>query len=181
MYGIKQSTTMPYNPHGNLICKEFSHTLLNLLQTLPKEQKLDWPSHVPSLVFANNAMVHSITGYQPYELMFGHKAPTICDAWLGLANYNDGHSGRKSSYINKQYEFITSANQHAPKYIKQMAKQSVARAGGKSLQIPVGNLVLLRDHPEGQNTIQDNYKSELFVHRDPNVYSIKPVSCKGVV
>ena len=66
-----------------------------------------------------------------------------------------------------------------------MAKQSAARAVGKPLQIPVGNLVLLRDHPEGWNKIQDNYKSELFVvesqHQDPNVYTIKPVSGKGVV
>ena len=45
--------------------------------------------------------------------------------------------------------------------------------------------MLLRDHPEGWNKIQDNYKSELFVmeaqHQDPNVYTIKPVSGKGVV
>ena len=81
--------------------------------------------------------------------MFGNKVPTVCDAWLGLANYDDGHSRGKSSYINKQYELITSANRHALQHIKQIAKQSVARAGVKPLQIPVGNLVLLRDHPEG--------------------------------
>ena len=66
-----------------------------------------------------------------------------------------------------------------------MAKQSVARAGGKPLQISAGNLMLLRDHPEGQNKIQGNFKSKLFVvesqHLDPNVYIIKPVSGKGVV
>ena len=37
-------------------------------------------------------MPHTTTSYQPYELMLGHKAPTICDAWLGLANYNDNFS-----------------------------------------------------------------------------------------
>ena len=62
------------------------------LKPLPKEQKSDWPSHVLSLVLAYNATPHSITGYQPYELMFGHKAPTICDAWLGVAKYDDRHS-----------------------------------------------------------------------------------------
>ena len=43
--------------------------------------------------------------------------------------------------------------------------------------------MLLHDHSEGQNKIQDNYKSKLFVmeskHRDPNVYNIKPLSGKG--
>ena len=46
----------------------------------------------------------------------------------------------------------------------------------QDLNIPLGNLVLLHDHLEGCNKIQDNYKSELFVveskHKDPNVYTI---------
>ena len=74
MYNIKQSMTMPYNLCGNSICKRFNHTLLGLLQSLLKEQKSCCPLHVPSLVFAYNAMPHSVTGYQPYELMFGQKS-----------------------------------------------------------------------------------------------------------
>ena len=57
------------------MCGRFNCTLLSLLQSLPKEQKSCWPLHIPSLVFTYNAMPHSITGYQPYKLMFGHKAP----------------------------------------------------------------------------------------------------------
>ena len=71
MYNVKQSMTMPYNPHENSICERFNCTLLGLLQSLPKEQKSCWPLHVPSLVFAYNAMPHRVTGYQPYEPMFG--------------------------------------------------------------------------------------------------------------
>ena len=176
MYVIKQSTTTPYNPCGNSICKQFNHTLLFLLKTLPKEKKSEQSSHVPSLVFTYNLMPHSISGYQPYELMFGCKALTIYDAWLGLANYDDGYSRNKSSYMNKQYELIMSANQHALKHIKHRAKQSAAWAGGKPLQ---------RDQPEGKNKIKDSYKSELFImksqHQDPNVYIIKPVRGNSVV
>ena len=156
MYDIKQSTTTPYNPSGNSICKRFNCTLLGLLQSLPKEQKGCWPLHVPSLVFAYNAMPHSVTSYQPYELMFGQKAPTICDAWLGLAQYNDQASSNKCAWLNEQHELLMSANRQALKHIKQSAKKSQIRTGGKSLQIPIGNLVLLRDHPEGRNKIQDN-------------------------
>ena len=47
----------------------------------------------------------------------------------------------------------------------------------------MGNLVLLCDHLEGQNKIQDHYKSKLYVveskHQDPNVYKIKPLCGKG--
>ena len=62
-------------------------------------------------------------------------------------------------------------NKHALKRIKQSVEKSVSQEGGKALHIPIGNLVLLHDHPEGQNNIQDNYKSKLFVveykHQDP--------------
>ena len=154
MYNIKQSMTMPYNPHGNSICKRFNCTLLGLLQSLPNEQKSCWPLHVPSLVFAYNAKPHSVTGYQPYELMFGQKAPTICDAWLGLAQYNDQSSANKCAWLNEQHELLMSVNRQALKHIKQSAKKSQIRTGGKSLQIPIWNLVLLRDPPEGCNKIK---------------------------
>ena len=41
MYNIKQSMTIPYNLHRNSICERFSHTLLGLLQTLLREQKVN--------------------------------------------------------------------------------------------------------------------------------------------
>ena len=88
LYGIEQSTTMSYNPCANAQCKWFKHTMIGLLTSLSKEQKDNWPLHLPSSVFAYNVMLHSTTGYQPYELMFGCKTPTICDAWLRLADYD---------------------------------------------------------------------------------------------
>ena len=89
MYRVEQSITMPYNLCGNAPTERLNCTLIGLLKSLPKEQKSNWPLHLPSLVFAYNATPHDATGYQPYELMFGHKAPTMCDSWLRLANYND--------------------------------------------------------------------------------------------
>ena len=89
LYSIEQSTTTPYNPCGNAYCERFNHTMIGLLTSLSKEQKDNWPLHLPSLVFAYNVMPHSTTGYQPYELMFGCKAPTICNVWLRLAEYDD--------------------------------------------------------------------------------------------
>ena len=80
MCRVEQSTTLPYNPCGNAPTERLNCTLIGLLKSLSKEQKSNWPLHLPSLVFAYNAMPHDTTGYQPYELMFGCKAPTICCA-----------------------------------------------------------------------------------------------------
>ena len=135
------------------------------------------------MVFAYNATPQSTIGYQPYELMFGCKALTICNAWLKLADYDDNYLQSKCEWVNQQHELILAAIRHALKRIKQSAEKSVSWARGKALEIPIGNLVLLHDHLEGQNKIQDNYKSKLFVveskHQDPNVYNIKPLLWVG--
>ena len=105
--------------------------------------------------------------------------------WLRLADYNGNYSQSKCEWVNQQHELILAMNRHALKRIKQSAEKLVSLAGGKTLKIPIGNLVLLFDHPEGQNKIQDNYKSKLFVvelkHQDPNVYNIRLLSGKGPV
>ena len=159
MYGVEQSTTMPYNLHGNAPMERLNCTLIGLLKSLSKVQKSNWLLHLPSLVFAHNAMPHDTTGYQPYELMFCHKAQTICNAWLGLANYNDNFLQSKCAWVNQQHELILAVNRQALKRIKTSAEKSVSWVGGKALKILVGDLVLLCDHPEGHNKIQDNYKN----------------------
>ena len=115
--------------------------------------------------------------------MFGHKAPTICNVWLRLADYDDNYSQSKCEWVNQQHELILAVNRHALKRIKQSAEKSVTWPGGKDLKIPIGNLVLLHDHPEGWNKIQDHYNSKLFVmelkHWEPNVYKIRPLCWKG--
>ena len=110
MYGVEQSFTSPYNPRGNAFCERFNRTLFGLLKTLKAEDKSDWPSHLPALVFAYNATPHSSTGYQPYELMFGCRAPAPCDNWLGLRNYDNDKSVTCIDFIDKQLEQLLSAN-----------------------------------------------------------------------
>ena len=157
MCGVEQSMTMPYNLHGNAPMKRLNCTSIGLLKSLSKEQKNNWPLHRPRLVFAYNAMLLDTTGYQPYKLMFGHKAPTVCNAWLGLGNYNDNFSQSKCDWVNQQQELILAVNRRALKRIKRSPEKSVSQAGEKALEIPIGNLVLLCDHLEGHNKIQDNY------------------------
>ena len=86
------------------------------------------------MVFAHNATLHSTTGFQPYELMFGQKAPVPCDAWLGLANYNDSKSISKSVWVDQHLEQIVGANKWALKHIKTSAKKSADYVDGKPLK-----------------------------------------------
>ena len=168
---------MPYNPCGNSQCEQFNCTLFGLMQTLTSEQKPNWPTYLPSLVFAYNATPHASTGIQPYELMFRCKAPMPCDNWLGLKNYKPDSFKSKTVWLNQQLNAMLHANKQALKLIKQSSKCNKDCTGSKSLHIPIGNHVLLHDHPEGRNKIQDQYKSDVYIvvghHSEPNVYYIQ--------
>ena len=174
MYGIRQSTTTPYNPHRNSQCEQFNQTPFGLLKSLNKEKNPNWPQHLPSLVFAYNVTPHSTTGFQPYELMFGHKAPMPCDAWLGLDQYQEGQPVGKAAWLGQQLDTLVSVNKRAIKSIQKTTLRNKLHAGGDELHIPIGNHVLLRDHPEGCNKFKDQYKSDVYIivdsHKEePNV------------
>ena len=131
MYGVERTMTSPYNPRGNSQCERFNRTMFGLLKPLTKEQKGDWPAHLPVLTFAYNATPHSTTGYQPYELMFGRRAPTPCDNWLGLRQYNDDKSISKVIWVDKQFEKIVKPIKERSKVFKQGQKSTKGRQGIK--------------------------------------------------
>ena len=182
MYGVEQSFTSLYNPSGNAFCECFNRMLFGLLKMLKAEEKADWPSHLPALVFAYNATPHASTGYQPYQLMFGHHAPAPCDNWLGLCAYNDNRSITRIDWVDQQLEQLLHAHKRTQKNIKTTNAKNRKAAGGKDLVILVGNLVLLRDHPEGHNKIQDNNKDQIYIvmghHDNRNTYFVKPLGSK---
>ena len=60
LYGVEQSTTTPYNPCGNAQCEQFNRTMIGLLTSLSKEQKDNWPLHLPSLVFMHTMPCHIV-------------------------------------------------------------------------------------------------------------------------
>ena len=148
MYGVEQSFTSPYNPHGNAFCERFNRMLFGLLKTLKAEEKADWPSHLPALVFTYNATPHASTGYQPYQLMFRHCALALCDNWLGLHEYNDDKSITQIDWVDQQLEQLLQANKRAEKNINASNAKNRKVVGGKDMLIPIENLMLLRDHLE---------------------------------
>ena len=60
--------------------------------------------------------------------------------------------------------------------------KTAKQQGVRDLIIPVGNLVLLRDHPKGRNKIQDNNKDQIYIvtghHDNRNAYFVKPLGSK---
>ena len=137
MYGVEQSFTSPYNPHGNTFCEHFNRMLFGLLKTLKSEEKADWPSYLPALVFTYNTTPHASTSYQPYQLMFGWRAPAPCDNWLGLCAYDDDKSITRIDLVDQQLEQLLQATKRAQKNIKATNAKNRKAAGGKDSVIPL--------------------------------------------
>ena len=75
------SNNPPPHHTTQTLCKTFKCTLQVLLRTfIGRAEK--WTLHLSILLFAYNAMSHSTSGFQPYEVVFGCKAPTVCNACL---------------------------------------------------------------------------------------------------
>ena len=91
------------------------------------------------------------------------KALTPCDNWLGLNNYKPDSFKSKTAWLNEQFNAMLYTNKQALKSIHKSTKRNKDHTGGKDLTIPVGNHMLLCDHPEGCNKIQDKYKSDVYV------------------
>ena len=96
---------------------------------------------------------------------------------LGLENYQPDSFKSKTVWLNHQLNAMLYVNKKALKLIQHSTRCNKNWTGGKSLHIPVGNHVLLHDHPEGRNKIQDQYESDIYVvvghHSEPNVYYIQ--------
>ena len=100
-----------------------------------------------------------------------------CDNWLGLDNYKPESFKSKTVWMNQQLYAMLHADKQALKLIKKSTQCNKDHTSIKELTIPIGNHVLLCDHLEGCNEIQDRYRSDIYVmvghHKDPNVYYIQ--------
>lgn len=70
--GIQKVRTTPYHPRGNPV-ERFNRTLLQMLGTLENKDKSNWREFVKPLVHIYNCTRNDVTGFTPYELMFGRQ------------------------------------------------------------------------------------------------------------
>lgn len=182
--GIQKIRTTPYHPRGNPV-ERFNRTLLDMLGTLEEKDKSRWRDFVKPLVHAYNCTKHDVTGFTPYELMFGRQPRLPVDLAFGLP-YQDTPQISHSEYVKhlKSHleESYSLASQRALKSAERNKYRFDKLVTNSSLE--VNDRVLVRNvRLRGKHKLADKWESEVYVvikrAGDLPVYTVRPETREG--
>ena len=71
LIGIQKVRTSPYHTQTNRQVEQVHQMPMHMVGKLSKDQKADWPKHLPEAVHTYNSMSLPITGYTSHHSMFG--------------------------------------------------------------------------------------------------------------
>lgn len=177
--GIKKTRTTPYHPRGNPV-ERFNRTLLSMLGTLGPEQKQRWKEYVKPLVHAYNCTRNEVTGYTPYELMFGRSPRLPVDLAFGLPA-GDKPSPSHSKYVqilrSRLEESYQVTSKNAAKSTERNKTRFDRRVRPSALE--EGDRVLVRNvRLRGKHKPEDKWERDIYVvikHAgDLLVYTVRP-------
>uniref|UniRef100_A0A3B3I4L9 Gypsy retrotransposon integrase-like protein 1 n=1 Tax=Oryzias latipes TaxID=8090 RepID=A0A3B3I4L9_ORYLA len=184
MTGIKKSRTTPYHPRGNPV-ERFNRTLLNMLGTLDNEQKVKWKEHVKPLVHAYNCTRNDVTGYTPYELLFGRLPRLPVDLAFGLP-IKEPPTVAHTDYVKNLKARLEESYKLASKNAWRSADKNKSSFDKyvKPASLQVGDRVLVRNVKiRGKHKLADRWEHDVYVvvsrAGDLPVYVVQPESGGG--
>ena len=184
--GIGHCRTTPYHPQGNGQVERFNRTLLDMLRTLPENEKSRWKDHVSKVVHAYNCTRNDTTGFSPFYLLFGPHPRLPID----LISQTQTPSTKQEypQYVKHWRAAMEEAYSMAQDKIKEKgikAKRSYDRWVRSSVLEP-GDRVLVRNFNErgGPGKLRSFWENDIYVvvnRKGPEspVYETKRENGKG--
>ncbi|XP_055362214.1 retrovirus-related Pol polyprotein from transposon 412 [Betta splendens] len=119
--GTHKVRTSPYHPRGNPV-ERYNRTLLSMLGTLEDKNKTKWREYVKPLTHAYNCTRNDVTGFSPYELMFGRQPRLPIDIAFGLP-VKAKESSSHSQYVRNLKFHLEESYQTAIKKLLQDSRE----------------------------------------------------------
>ena len=117
--GVSDCRTTPYHPQGNGQVERFNRTLLDMLRTLPENEKSRWKDRVDKVVHAYNCTRSDTTGFSPFFLLFGRHPRLPID--LIFQTTTPPTKSDYPQYVKKWRKAMQEANQLAEKRTNERA------------------------------------------------------------
>lgn len=182
--GIRKVRTSPYHPRGNPV-ERFNRTLLGMLGTLQVKEKTRWREHVKPLTHAYNCTRNDVTGFSPYELMFGCQPRLPIDIAFGLP-VKDNSSTSHSQYVKSLKSHLKESYQLALESSKKVADKNKKRfdARVREATLETGDRVLVRNlRLRSKHKLADRWEPTVYVVQkragDLPVYTVCPEGQDG--
>ncbi|XP_042254131.1 uncharacterized protein LOC121887433 [Thunnus maccoyii] len=182
--GIQKVRTTPYHPRGNPV-ERFNRTLLDMLGTLQNQEKSRWRDFVKPLVHAYNCTRNDVTGFTPYELMFGRQPRLPVDLAFGLPVCGSQHTSH-SEYVQNLKSRLEESYKIAMDNAAKTAHKNKTRFDRRvtASDLEAGDRVLIRNvRIRGKHKISDKWESivHVVVSRAGTlpVYTVKPENKDG--
>ena len=110
--------------------------MINMLKTLPEDQKKHWNNHLGSLTFAYNSTVHKSTGYSPFYLLFGRESRLPIDTIMPLEPKKTTRKGW-DKFVKNWKESLRQAYQIANQNVEKAAASNKKGTMGKLSRWPL--------------------------------------------
>uniref|UniRef100_A0A3B3Y6Z9 Integrase catalytic domain-containing protein n=1 Tax=Poecilia mexicana TaxID=48701 RepID=A0A3B3Y6Z9_9TELE len=177
--GIQKIRTTPYHPRGNPV-ERFNRTLLNMLGTLQENDKTHWKDFVKPLVHSYNCTRNDVTGFSPYELMFGRQPRLPVDLAFGLP-VSEKTSTSHSQYVEKLKSHLKESYKIATENSEKVMWKNKLRFDKQvtAAELSVGDRVLVRNVKlRGKHKLADRWESDVYIIQKKAgtlpVYTVKP-------
>ena len=182
--GIKKVRTSPYHPRGNPV-ERFNRTLLGMLGTLKEKEKSHWRDYVKPLTHAYNCTKSDVTGFSPYELMFGRRPRLPVDIAFGLP-VQGGAPKSHSQYVKNLKARLEESYQIVTKNSAKVAERNKCRFDKvvRESTLQEGDRVLVRNlRLRNKHKLADKWESTVYKvlkrKGDLPVYTVQPINADG--
>lgn len=164
LVGIKKTRTSPYHPRRNPV-ERFTRTLLSMLDTQMEKEKKKWREYVKPLAHAYDCTRNDVTGFSPYELMFGRQPRLPIDIASGLP-VRDSSVTSHSQYVKNLMSYLTASYQQAMSNAKKVADKNKQRFDMRVREssLETGDRVLVHNlHLRSKHKLADRWESTVYV------------------
>ena len=164
LMGIWKVWTSPYHTPTNGQVAWAHQMLMHMIGKLSKDQRADWPKHLPELVHAYNSMISAITRIQPHYLMFRDQPCLSIDFYFPMIRDTEKHRCI-DYYIAELCEWLWEACKEAQ--VQSTSEAEIQKwyydRKANTILLETGDLVLAKANAyKGKRKVKDQWEEEQY-------------------